>query len=600
MVFCASVGCHSMANSAVWYVRSDLSSSGDGTTWGGAFVSIPEAITAASPADEIWVQGGTYAIVAEIIINKQVFMYGGFAGTEVARDSRNFKTNVTSIDGQDAVRCIQLTSGAAGSRIDGFTITNGHSSNGAGVLIIAASTIISNCTISSNISPDYAGGIYVATHSVRIENNTISNNTALTGGGIYNSFVSSTIDNCLIENNSASSGGGIFNDGGFAPIITNNIIKGNYASNKGGGICNDDQNDAIISGNIIVLNIASARGGGVYSGQDSGSNTNAAEVQLTNNVIANNWATWGGGLYNATRSSVKVINNTIAGNTAATAGAGMYVYYQYSYTSAMNSVFYGNVLDAGGDANIYFEYFDGTTGSAATNLRLLYNNFSVLIPSWHNSGAPSRIGNIGVFAGFADYNGPDGNPLAGGDSDYHIADDSDMVDQGISSYSTYSLIAPSLDLDGNLRPNGIGYDLGAYEAGYPFNTEFTITASVSPPEGGSVVCNPNPVTDGETSICTITVSEQYNLQDVTGTCGGTLVGTTYTTDAIITDCSVIAGFKLRGDVNNNDTVDLEDIILGLQILAGKNTTGISTSGDVNNDQKIGMEEVLYDLKRYGQ
>lgn len=50
-----------------------------------------------------------------------------------------------------------------------------------------------------------------------------------------------------------------------------------------------------------------------------------------------------------------------------------------------------------------------------------------------------------------------------------------------------------------------------------------------------------------------------------------------------------------GDVNNDGGVDLEDIILGLQVLAGKNATGISISGDLNEDQRIGMEEILHGL-----
>ena len=59
-------------------------------------------------------------------------------------------------------------------------------------------------------------------------------------------------------------------------------------------------------------------------------------------------------------------------------------------------------------------------------------------------------------------------------------------------------------------------------------------------------------------------------------------------------------FELRGDINNNGAVDLEDVILGLQVLAEQNTTGISISGDVNDDQRIGMEEILYGLGKVAQ
>ena len=57
--------------------------------------------------DEIWVAAGTYP---EHIKNKtagpsgsevavDTALYGGFAGTETARDQRNWQTNLTILDG---------------------------------------------------------------------------------------------------------------------------------------------------------------------------------------------------------------------------------------------------------------------------------------------------------------------------------------------------------------------------------------------------------------------------------------------------------------------------------------------------------------------
>ncbi|MDH3328384.1 MAG: hypothetical protein OEM01_04055 [Desulfobulbaceae bacterium] len=77
-----------------------------------------------------------------------------------------------------------------------------------------------------------------------------------------------------------------------------------------------------------------------------------------------------------------------------------------------------------------------------------------------------------------------------------------------------------------------------------FTGQYTITASASPTEGGGVSCSPNPVLHGSASSCTITTNLYYTLEDVTSTCGGTLVGYTYTTNAITADCTVIANFVL--------------------------------------------------------
>ncbi|MBU1233010.1 MAG: hypothetical protein KKI15_07720, partial [Proteobacteria bacterium] len=71
---------------------------------------------------------------------------------------------------------------------------------------------------------------------------------------------------------------------------------------------------------------------------------------------------------------------------------------------------------------------------------------------------------------------------------------------------------------------------------------YTITASALPTVGGSVICDPNPVSPESTSTCTISTNPYYSLDTVTGTCGGTLVGDTYTTDAISADCTVVANF----------------------------------------------------------
>ena len=95
----------------------------------------------------------------------------------------------------------------------------------------------------------------------------------------------------------------------------------------------------------------------------SGSNTDDAAPVITNCAIANNRATWGGGIYCAEYSTCRIVNCTVAGNTAATDGAGEYVFCHHSYTSIMNAILHGHVLDAGGNSDIYFICDDGITGS---------------------------------------------------------------------------------------------------------------------------------------------------------------------------------------------------------------------------------------------
>jgi hypothetical protein len=84
-----------------------------------------------------------------------------------------------------------------------------------------------------------------------------------------------------------------------------------------------------------------------------------------------------------------------------------------------------------------------------------------------------------------------------------------------------------------------------------FTLHYTITETVSPSGSGTVTCSPNPVDHGTNSTCTITAGTGYSLQDVNGTCGGTLSGDTYITNAITSDCTVEANFII-----NNYTLEL--------------------------------------------
>lgn len=74
---------------------------------------------------------------------------------------------------------------------------------------------------------------------------------------------------------------------------------------------------------------------------------------------------------------------------------------------------------------------------------------------------------------------------------------------------------------------------------------YTVTAVANPPEGGSIVCDPVDVPDGETSTCTVTTNAGYTLTDISG-CGGTPgIESPYITAPVIADCDVTATFTLN-------------------------------------------------------
>ena len=55
----------------------------------------------------------------------------------------------------------------------------------------------------------------------------------------------------------------------------------------------------------------------------------------------------------------------------------------------------------------------------------------------------------------------------------------------------------------------------------------------------------------------------------------------------------ITFLPVKGDINRNGSVTIEDALLALQILAGRHSENIDLTADVNEDKMIGMDEVLY-------
>jgi hypothetical protein len=74
-------------------------------------------------------------------------------------------------------------------------------------------------------------------------------------------------------------------------------------------------------------------------------------------------------------------------------------------------------------------------------------------------------------------------------------------------------------------------------------TTIPVNVSWTPPAGGSVVCVPNPVLYGNTTMCTISVNAGYFLASFNSTCGGSLSGLVYTSGPISAACNVTAVFQ---------------------------------------------------------
>jgi hypothetical protein len=245
----------------VWFV--DASLDGDGSSWRSAFGTIRQAIAAARPGEQIWVREGTYDLAEEILIDKPLALYGGFAGTERRLDQRDWKLRPSVLDSRGSSRCIHLSAG--GTRIDGFVLTYAGGGDGGAVLARKVPGFaIENCRFEAN-SAINGGALYAGFSAGTVRNCAFADNVASrNGGAVYTESSALVIANCIFTGNSAGASGSIISGGGAVyaawngTVITNCSFYGNwtaFAQNQGGAVYNFIA-DTVIANSILWGNFA--------------------------------------------------------------------------------------------------------------------------------------------------------------------------------------------------------------------------------------------------------------------------------------------------------------------------------------------------------
>lgn len=132
--------------------------------------------------------------------------------------------------------------------------------------------------------------------------------------------------------------------------------------------------------------------------------------------------------------------------------------------------------------------------------------------------------------------------------------------------------AAELDIASDSSPNPLSLALSGDAV-----SAWIVTASAS--GGGSI--NPvgaQTVAEGGQPVFTLTPGLNHHVDSVGGSCGGNLVGTTYTTAAVHADCTVVASFAPDMHAVGGTVTGLLGSGLQLSLNSGAQTVGIGANG----------------------
>ena len=417
--------------------------------------TIQAGIDAAAEGDTVLVAPGTYTGAA----NKNL----DFKGTNlVLRSEAGAEATVIDCEGDGTG--LHLHSGETpASSVEGLTITDG-----AGVIVV------------DDVNPmqidSYGGGIYF-------------------DGGVAN------LHDCVIRGNSlkdsldlgSSSGGGIsiYERGGHTVKITNCVIADNtieHFSGRGGGLQFSgfqETSALILENSTIAGNRASLQAGGLFLTHATAARgilpylVRACTIS-DNRVEQEGLHSEGAGLYYGGSFSFRFDNVSFIGNFAGneggaiSSGTGNSGDNRYSFANCLftaNSATDGYGVGVIGRNSRTTEFINctiaGNVGGIKDERRGYYELTNCI--AWDN-GEGSPLGTIwsdpivlysNIQGGFEGEGNIDADPLFAdaANGDYHLTEGSPCIDTGTADG------APQTDFEGDDRPIGDGYDMGADEFG---------------------------------------------------------------------------------------------------------------------------------------
>jgi parallel beta-helix repeat protein len=395
-----------------------------------------------------------------------------------------------------------LIAGDISPTLEGLQIVNGHGTGlggekkrrtdaGGGLYVINATVTLSASQVLSNVAGinGLGGGLYVLDNDgMRLSGNIVSYNTGGLCAGLHiDTSSGATLDANTIRTNQAWNGkfGGLCIV--FSPNVTvvGNVVADNYSGGYGvnyvGGLHLDSSHHATLINNVIHdnstegygagLNIEGCRNirliGNILSDNEGGDGSgariiNSEHVELADNVIKGNRSPHGAGVLLGASDFVTLTNNVIADNRATVAGSGLHIY--RSSLQLLHTTIARNYGGNGSGIHI------GSAGSTVhlANTILVSHTTGITVAQGSTVTLEATLWGTDTWANGADWGGA-GTIFTGTVNlwddpafvdpearDYHISRDSAAIDTGVDA-------GVVVDLEGDPRPSGAGYDIGADE-----------------------------------------------------------------------------------------------------------------------------------------